>query len=267
MEQMVRPVVLTSLTTAIGFLSFLFSPIEAVRAFGIFAAAGILFCMLWSLTFIPATLTLIAPDRLRRHARGSGYGSIPRWFAPLIGRPGLVLAAVLVVTLAALFGLRRLHVQDSWIDGFAPDSPFRRATEQVNSSLHGTHLLLVHLSFPVAGEALLEPSVLEAIGDFEAFLRRQAEVGGVLGTHTHLTVAHYLLNARRSGTRSLPRDARGVKRLLIYFDNLLVPTIVHGLYDFVALVYLTRGPHAAKLAEEHDANEETDETADMQLKR
>jgi membrane protease YdiL (CAAX protease family) len=27
--------------------------------------------------------------------------------------------------------------------------------------------------------------------------------------------------------------------LLVYFDNLLVPMIVHGLYDFVALVYVT----------------------------
>ncbi len=49
--------------------------------------------------------------------------------------------------------------------------------------------------------------------------------------------------------------------LLIYFDNLLVPTIVHSLYDFVALVYLTRSPRTEELVEKRHANGKADEPA------
>ena len=53
MKEMHVPVVKTSLTTAIGFLSFALSPIRPVQAFGLFTAVGIVFCMVWSLTVIP----------------------------------------------------------------------------------------------------------------------------------------------------------------------------------------------------------------------
>ena len=61
MDEMWRPVVKTSVTTAVGFLSFALSPIGAVRAFGIFTAVGIVFCMAWSLAVTPAMLALARP--------------------------------------------------------------------------------------------------------------------------------------------------------------------------------------------------------------
>jgi hypothetical protein len=41
--------------------------------------------------------------------------------------------------------VRRLVVQDSWIDGFAPASDFHHATTFVNEQFLGTHILLVHV--------------------------------------------------------------------------------------------------------------------------
>ena len=64
MEEMAPPVVKTSVTTAVAFLSFTLSPLGPVQAFGVFTAVGIIFCMLWSLTVIPALLALIPPSRL-----------------------------------------------------------------------------------------------------------------------------------------------------------------------------------------------------------
>ena len=39
-------------------------------------------------------------------------------------------------------------VQDSWIDGFDPDSEFRRATQLVNDQFFGMHLLHVSCALP-----------------------------------------------------------------------------------------------------------------------
>ena len=49
---------LTALTTALGFLSFLTSSIRPVSRFGLFTAAGVLFCLVWSLVATPALLAL-----------------------------------------------------------------------------------------------------------------------------------------------------------------------------------------------------------------
>ncbi|MCP3959072.1 MAG: MMPL family transporter [bacterium] len=219
MEAMTRPVILTSVTTSIGFVSFVGSPIPPVRSFGLFAALGILFCMLWSLTVVPAFLVLLGPDKLRHPRRtGDWMPWTWRWSIPLLRRRRVTLAALLAVSLVAAFGLSGLHVQDSWIDGFKPTSPFRVATERVNAQLHGTHTLIAHLDFHAEG-ALASHDVLTAIGELEAFARAQPGVGGVLGTHTHLTAVSYLWQGRKESARTIPESSERVRLLVKRFDD------------------------------------------------
>lgn len=158
MDEMVCPVVNTSLTTAIGFVSFAFSPLGPVVAFGIFTAVGVLFCLFWSLSVMPAFLSLIDPARFRSRGQQVGRARIlasKAWFgrfaqAAVRGRYWVIGAVAVIVALAPL-GLRRLQIQDSWIEGFDPGSEFSRATRLVNEQFHGMHLLYVTVD---AGETL-----------------------------------------------------------------------------------------------------------------
>ena len=233
MREMTPPLVLTSLTTTLGFLSFLASPIAAVRVFGIFAGVGILFCLLWSLTVVPAALVLIAPEKMCHPRVEPRQGMAAGWWSWPRRRPRLILATLGLATAGLGLGVGRLVVQDSWVDGFAPQSPFRQATDEVNARLHGTHVLLAHLScegpWPTAehedfwawGEydgPLLDPSLIRAIGDFEDFLRARPEVGGVLGPHSLLTTVRFLVLARRPGSREVPDSPYEIRTLMERFD-------------------------------------------------
>ena len=153
MDEMWVPVTKTSVTTAVGFLSFALSPINPVRAFGVFTAVGIMFCMLWSLTVIPALLALISPRRFvsrpaesdeeRSDQQGARVPLLGRLAVVVLRHRYVVLALAVLIALAAPLGVRRVVVQDSWIDGFAPDSEFYRATQMFNEQFLGTHILLV----------------------------------------------------------------------------------------------------------------------------
>jgi hypothetical protein len=166
------PVIATALTTAFGFLSFALSPLPPVRAFGLFTAMGILFCLVWTLTVIPALLVLLAG-----HGRGVGAGAPPAGVLPeggaggrpagglaaledrssvqrpvwsdrlarLSRRPWWTLGIAAALVAGGIPGLRRLVVQDSWNAGFAPESAFRRDTEDFNRRFHGAHRLLLAL--------------------------------------------------------------------------------------------------------------------------
>ncbi len=150
MEEMWKPVVKTSVTTSVGFCSFLLSPIEAVRMFGLFAVVGILFCMFWSLTVIPALLA-VCPPKWLVPAKRIGRGTDPAARASFFGRLGsgvirvryLVGAAALGIGVFAWFGAERVFVQDSWIDGFAPETDFFQASMLFNKEFLGSHILLV----------------------------------------------------------------------------------------------------------------------------
>ena len=149
-DRMVSPVASTSLTTTAGFLSFGFSPLGPVRAFGICTGVGVLFGLLCSLTVVPALLSLvnpawlIGPQRSQATSIRSRLNGFFSWLGLAVVRQRWLVAG-LVVMLVALtpLGLRRLVVQDSWTDGFDPDSKFRRVTQQVNEDFYGMHLLYV----------------------------------------------------------------------------------------------------------------------------
>lgn len=147
MREMGPPVVKTSVTTAVGFLSFAISPIGPVRAFGIFTAVGVLFCMLWSLTVIPAALAMIPPRYVvsRRSAAKRGRSASAMKNSAGMGRPRAVIIAAVIIVCAAPFGIQRIVVQDSWINGFAEDSDFYKATKHFNDQFLGMHTLLLRI--------------------------------------------------------------------------------------------------------------------------
>jgi len=268
MADMTRPVTLTSLTTSIGFLSFLSSPLEAVRAFGWFAPAGVLFCMLWSLTFTPAALSLLAPEKLRRPGsqdRGRRLG----WLGAFYRRPGWSLAALGGLTLALAWGAGRVNVQDSWIDGFAAGSDFRQATNRVNAQFNGVHLLHAHLTLHeppdeelpriYQGEAgpLVLPEKLALIGEFERHIRGLPGVGGALGPFEHLTTVSYLWRSRREEMRIIPERPTQVADLMERFDESRGPHRRREVFDdarreCVITVFLKDANyrHTAKLMED-----------------
>ncbi len=81
----------------------------------------------------------------RSSALAGWFGRFGEW---VVRRRGWVAAAALALTAITPLGLRRLVVQDSWTDGFAPDSEFSRATRSVNEQFYGMHLLFVSFDMP-----------------------------------------------------------------------------------------------------------------------
>jgi predicted RND superfamily exporter protein len=147
MKEMKAPLVKTSLTTAIGFLSFAISPLAPVRAFGVMAAAGILYCLLFSLIVVPAALAQFGGGAIRAPFEGisrlADAHPLGGKQAPAgVGRRRLLTwAAAGLILVAGVGGVQRLRVQDSWIDGFAKESAFRRASEFFDEQFLGSHLL------------------------------------------------------------------------------------------------------------------------------
>lgn len=147
------PMVKTAITTAVGFLSFVAAPIEPIRDFGIWTSTGVLFSMVYSIVVTPSFFALI-PTRLlfprttRRMSRTDGMSPASTrffsgWGRFVVRRRRAVIALTVIAIIAAPLGIRRIVVQDSWIDGFAPDSAFSRAAHFFNERFLGMHALHV----------------------------------------------------------------------------------------------------------------------------
>jgi len=71
LDKLALPVTMTSITTAVGFLSLTVSDIVPILTFGIFVAVGTLLAMVLSLIFIPALL-MVLPEKVSASQEGSG---------------------------------------------------------------------------------------------------------------------------------------------------------------------------------------------------
>ncbi|MEM7480578.1 MAG: MMPL family transporter [Acidobacteriota bacterium] len=212
LDDLARPMVLTSATTVIGFLSFLASDLPSVRSFGLWAAVGIAFCLAWSLWLTPAAVRVLGAERLV--APGEGWLESP--LRRVLERASVGRGAW-VVLFGGLFlivaGAGRIAVQDGWVSGFAAGSEFRRGMERANESLLGTHRLLARVTFAEGKKPFHDPAVLHAVGSFEDRLRREPSVGGVLGPFGYLSSITYLAKGRPSADRAPPDSAEYIRRM------------------------------------------------------
>jgi predicted RND superfamily exporter protein len=164
-EKLAGPVAATSLASAVGFLSFALSPLAPVRAFGVATGIGVLFGLFYSLTAVPAVLVLLDPAWFVPRGAPRTPPALPEAFARLAGGVGRWRwAVVVVVAVAALtpFGVRRLAVQDSWMDSFDPAGEFRRNAAFVNENFYGMHLLYVSFDSPATLSGELDPAALRS---------------------------------------------------------------------------------------------------------
>ncbi|MGE0708090.1 MAG: RND family transporter [Planctomycetota bacterium] len=156
------PCLLTSATTAAGFLSLLTSNLAPVRNLGLFAALGCLIAYLLLLVVPPAMITGWQPSPLGAGEEGATQQAagdthegdavgrlLSRVEALVTRRPGLVVGVALVLTLAAAPGMTRLEVDNDLMADLDEDEPLRQDLAFVHERIGGT----------VAAEVVIEPLV------------------------------------------------------------------------------------------------------------
>jgi len=137
-----RPIIFASLTTAIGFLSFLAASMIPMRHFGLFTAFGIVAAMIMTFTFIPCLIVFLPPAWFHRKGprkgkkQGGQLVAIEK-FAANRSTAALVIGLILVA--GCLPGLSRLDVQDSWVDNFDPRSTLVSAERDFNDGFWGSY--------------------------------------------------------------------------------------------------------------------------------
>jgi uncharacterized protein len=187
------PLVLTSLTTAAGFYSFLLGASMApLRDLGLFAGTGLLLAMLFTFSLAPALIALLPASWIDRRRpgreRAAGTLELPAWERLLARRSGAFALAGALLLLLALPGLLRLRVQDSWIDNFDPRSPLVTAGRTFNRSFWGTYRFDV--VFEGAGRDFFwTPRGAALLEGFDALARQAPHVGGRLGLQQFLEMA------------------------------------------------------------------------------
>ncbi|KPK26263.1 MAG: hypothetical protein AMJ61_09550 [Desulfobacterales bacterium SG8_35_2] len=175
------PIIMTSLTTIIGLLSFSLTEIAPVAHLGIFAAAGIAICMLLTLVFLPAMVSLlkILPGREREHLyETSIYNRMLIW----MGRTGIrhahdIYILSFIVFIIILPGFFRFNFSHNMLHYFEEEERFYRETRLIEDETSGFRALEV-LVETNRENGILNYSFLENLEQLKDYALEQNNISG-----------------------------------------------------------------------------------------
>jgi len=170
------PIFLTSITTAIGFLSMNFSEIHPYRDLGNIVAMGGMLAFIFSVTIFPALLTVL-PIRVK--VKPEGKRDMMTVLADfVIAKRKLLLPLVSVVVIALTLFIPKNEINDDFVKYFDTSVPFRAATDFMQENLSGMTVLEMSVKSGVAN-GINDPQYLASVAKFSDWLREQPETDHV----------------------------------------------------------------------------------------
>ncbi|MEK6750089.1 MAG: MMPL family transporter [Pseudomonadota bacterium] len=221
------PVIITSVTTAVGFMSNFFADMPPFRMFGIFAAIGVMLAWFVSVTVLPAFLTLLKPHvagylAKRRNIRvheSSGWLTrvLVGWGRIVTLKRNAVAAVVGVVLVFFLIGATRLFVDSSWLTDFKKDSDVAVSTEVLNNSFDGSIFLNVVIETD-RKDGLKDPQLLRKMEALQTYAATLPKVGDSLSVVNYLKNMNKNLHAGDAKFDVLPETQKQIAEYLFLFS-------------------------------------------------
>lgn len=168
-----QPVLLTSFTTAIGFLSLNFSDAPPFRDLGNMTAVGIIFAFFFSILLLPAILSFV-PVRCGTNEKGH-HKWIDDLGAWVVKKRKILLPTMSVIVVLCAFMIPRMEINDEFVQYFDEGVSFRDDAEFMMEHLTGIYLVEYSLGAENS-QGINDPTYLERMEAFANWLREQPEV-------------------------------------------------------------------------------------------
>ncbi|TKF96193.1 RND family transporter [Vibrio lentus] len=173
------PILITSVTTAIGFLMMNMSDSPVLRDFGNLSALGVIIACFLSVTMLPALLKLLPVKTLPANEAAESKVTFMDKLGDFVvaNRKALLpISTLVIVGAAALIPLNK--VNDESVKYFDTSSEFRQAADFMEETVSGMTTISIAVKTNES-QAIADPVFLQAIGDFTDWLRVQPETDHV----------------------------------------------------------------------------------------
>lgn len=171
----VLPVFITSITTAIGFLSLNFSDSPPYHDYGNITAVGVMLAFFLSISFLPAFLAVFPLktkpiDDNKRSTRI--YGDLARF---IVKKQSALRWSMIALVGLLSTGMYNIKLNDQFVEYFSEDVEFRRDTDAIMSKLTGIYNMSYILESQLDG-GVSSPVYMQKVEDFANYLRSEANV-------------------------------------------------------------------------------------------
>lgn len=222
LKEVWKAVLLAGITTVVGFISLITSPLQPLHSFSIFTAIGVALSLIFSVTIIPAILLLKDPSTIAKkrdlkiikhatkkvkaklerlsnlrgnksenEAKGDTLYSIFKLFC---GSNTRITLTSLFIVILSIAGLKLLKVDTALINYFPKESEFRQDIDYVDNSFAGTNSVFFLVEGPEKGD-ISNPEILKAVDEMQEYLQKKfPEIGKIVSLTSFIKRINQVFN-------------------------------------------------------------------------
>jgi len=233
-QQLWKPVVMTSITTAAGFLSLLTSDVLPIRYFGLFTAVGVISAMFFSLIMIPAGLKVLGLPNLKIKKKEQ-QAADRKFFHKLsqfvrTNRRAVVIITI-IITIIAAYGASNIWIDSSMLSKFTEDEEISQADNFINQNFGGTTQL--NLIFKAEeNDTFKEPEYLKDVWELQNQLEERELIGTTYSLNDYLRRINKVMNEDQEEFNRVPDSRDLVAQYLLLYSMSGDPEDLDRLIDY-----------------------------------
>jgi len=220
-----KPMLYTSLTSAVGFASLALADIPPVRVFGLFVAFGIIAAWLLALTIVPAVISLIDDEKLKRRLYRESETRSPvldRLLRSIGGfsfsRAHMILVIGVLVFAFGIGGIFQIQVNDNPVKWFKDSHPLRQADSAMNRLFGGTYMAYLVITGNEA-EMIKRPDVVRYIDRLQQELESDPLIGKTSSVADIVKRINLVLHDNDPTYDAVPDSSEAIGQFLFLFQS------------------------------------------------
>ncbi|MFN0031223.1 MAG: efflux RND transporter permease subunit [Flavobacteriales bacterium] len=206
---------LTALTTAIGFLTLIFSNIQPISDFGIYTSVGVLLAYGLTYTILPAILFLAKPKKLYLFATSEDFWTrkLHRALFGIFKKKRWVMAGTVLVLALSAWGIARIHVDNKMLEDLRDTHLLKREFNFMEEHFSGCRPFEMAIKLESDSQAF-SPPFLQDLDTIGFFLKEEYAVGSLLSMAEIMKSGQKAMNAGQQEFYTLPADDYETERIL-----------------------------------------------------
>ena len=234
-----KPVVMTSITTAVGFISLLTSEVYPVKYFGIFTAFGVIMAMVFSLVFLPAGIMIFGLPKAKKlnhdeDKEGHSHSKLANNFAKAVIKYKYVsiFGSVAIIALS-IIGMQKMWINSSFLNKFEKNSDIVQTDKFINENFGGTSSLNLILDANGKKNVFKEPAVLKLVDKMQKDVDSQLQVvGNTFSLADYINRMNKVMNADKEEFNKIPENKDMVAQYLLLYEMSGDPENLNKVVDY-----------------------------------
>jgi len=219
-------VLMTTLTTAAGFLSFSFADLTVISDIGIFAAIGVGMAFIFTIFMLPALLavTPIKPDRsVKTKQHVYVMDRVLLFFAKFsVSHPWRILITTMLVMVISVFFIFKIEFSQDMMNWFPDNMVIKKDLLLIDQELKGTVTLEVVVDTNKEN-GVYEPDILNRIEALSKNIRQiktpEIYVGKVFSINDIIKEINQALHDNDSTFYTIPQNRQLIAQQMLLFEN------------------------------------------------